>query len=57
METARMGLRCHTTASNDVDISETDCCSGARQLSRGERSKATLAMLLAVGRTHECPFR
>lgn len=32
-------------------------CSDIKQLSGGERSFATLALLLALGKSHECPFR
>lgn len=32
-------------------------CDDVRQLSGGERSFATLAMLLAMGKSNECPFR
>lgn len=36
------------------DVSE---CRDVRQLSGGEKSYTTLAMLLALGKCHECPFR
>ncbi|CAN0543670.1 unnamed protein product, partial [Ectocarpus sp. 8 AP-2014] len=32
-------------------------CSDVKLLSGGERSFATLALLLALGQSHECPFR
>lgn len=32
-------------------------CSDVKLLSGGERSFATLALLLALGSGHECPFR
>lgn len=47
-----LGLTYQAIASNDAST-RTD----VRQLSGGEKSYATLAMLLALGRCHECPFR
>lgn len=32
-------------------------CDDVKLLSGGERSFATLALLLALGKQHECPFR
>lgn len=40
--------------SNTDDSSQ---CNDVKQLSGGERSFATLALLLALGSQHECPFR
>ncbi len=36
---------------------DTSQCSDVKLLSGGEKSFATLALLLALGQSHECPFR
>jgi len=36
---------------------DTSACRDVRQLSGGEKSYTNLAMLLALGKCHECPFR
>eukprot|EP00752_Nemacystus_decipiens_P012922 g11436.t1 len=38
-------------------MDDSNQCDDVRQLSGGERSSATLAMLLAIGESNECPFR
>lgn len=52
MKSKKLGLTYQTIASNDAAESR-----DVRQLSGGEKSYATLAMLLALGECHECPFR
>lgn len=47
-----MGITYQKDSSNDDSQ-----CDDVRQLSGGERSSATLAMLLAMGTSNECPFR
>lgn len=52
MEEKKLGLTYQAIASNDASE-----CSDVKLLSGGEKSFATLAMLLALGKCHECPFR
>ncbi|CAM9902628.1 unnamed protein product, partial [Laminaria digitata] len=47
-----LGLTYQKDSSNDESQ-----CSDVKLLSGGERSFATLALLLALGAGHECPFR
>lgn len=51
-ENKTMGMTYQKDSSDDASQ-----CDDVRQLSGGERSYATLAMLLALGKENECPFR
>lgn len=51
-EKGLLGLTYQKDSSNDDSQ-----CSDVKLLSGGERSFATLALLLALGAGHECPFR
>ncbi|CAN0573506.1 unnamed protein product, partial [Ectocarpus sp. 12 AP-2014] len=51
-EKKTLGLSYQSQAHND-----TSKCRDVRQLSGGEKSYATLALLLSLGAHHDCPFR
>lgn len=51
-ENGRLSLTYQKNSSDDASQ-----CSDVKLLSGGEKSFATLALLLALGQCHECPFR